>query len=264
MKIHPTAIIDPSAELAEDIEIGPYCIINEDVRIGAGSRLVSHVYIDKWTEIGENNTIHIGAIIGYEPQHMKYSGCRSYTRIGDNNTIREYATIHRSFKEDHATIIGNDNFIMATAHIAHDCKVGNTCIIANGVLLAGHVKVDHGTYISGNVAIHQFVRVGPLAMLSGLARVSKDALPFSIIEGNSYFRGVNVVGLRRAGFGQERRQKIEQAYRILFWRHLSSKEALAEMEDLNSDDVQVIIDFIKASKRGFCRPKPGQHLNNDT
>ena len=264
MKIHPTAVIDSSAELADDIEIGPFCIIKEQVRIGSGTRLLGQVFIDKWTEIGRNNEIHYGAVIGHDPQHKKYTGCRSYTKIGDNNIIREYVTIHRSFQPEQSTVIGNGNFIMATAHIAHDCKIGNDTVIVNGALLGGHVVVDDCVYISGNVAVHQFVHIGKLAIISGLTRVSKDVLPFSIIEGNSYFRGINTVGLRRAGYDQRRRQIIEQAYRILFWQHLSIKEAIAELEKIDSEDVRLIIESIRSSKRGFCRPRPGLQPTEDT
>lgn len=256
MKIHPTAIIHPRAELADDVEIGPYCIIRENVQIDSGTILRASVYIDTWTEIGKNNQLHPGVIIGNAPQHQHYSGCRSYTRIGDNNILREYVTIHRSFEPEKATLIGNNNFIMAMAHIAHDCQLGNECIIANSALLAGHVIVDDGAYISGNAGIHQWVRIGKLSIISGLSRVGKDAPPFSIIEGNSYFRGINTVGLRRAGYDQQRRQFIELAYRILYRRGLGTAAALAEMEKIDSPDVRLIIDFIRTARRGFCRPKP--------
>ena len=263
MKVHPTAIVHPDAKIADDVEIGPYCIINEHVTIGPGNRLVANVYIDSWSDIGANNEIHVGAIIGYAPQHLNYKGGRGFTKIGNDNIIREYVTIHRSFLVDQSTVIGDKNFIMATAHIGHDCVVGNKCILANGSLVAGHVIVQDCVYISGNVGIHQFVRIGTLAMVGGLARVSKDVLPYSIVEGNSFFRGINIVGLRRAGYDQKRRSAIEQAYRTLFWRHLNTKDALNELDNSGSADVRQIIDFIHESKRGFCRPKPGHHIHDD-
>jgi UDP-N-acetylglucosamine acyltransferase len=256
MNIHPTAIIHPTAELADNVEVGPYCIINEDVRIDSGTKLMPYVYVDKWTTIGKNNEIHMGTVIGHDPQHQKYKGERTYTKIGDNNIIREHVTIHRSFVAEQSTIIGNNNYLMATAHVAHDCVIGNNCMLCNGELLAGHVVVQDGAFISGNTAIHQFVRIGTLAIIGGLARVSKDAPPFSIIEGNSYFRGINIVGLRRAGYDQKRRQAINQAYRTLFLQQLSLKEALAELDTSDSPDVRVIVDFLRESKRGFCRTKP--------
>ncbi len=258
MKIHPTAIIHPSAELAEDVEVGPYCIIEEDVKIDSGTRLLANVIVDKWTTIGKNNIIHYGAVIGHDPQHTKYDGSHTYTRVGDNNVIREYVTIHRSFLAEQATVIGDNNFLMAMSHMGHDTKVGSNCIIANGTLLGGHVVVDDRAYLSGNVAIHQYCQIGTLAMIAALTRITMDVLPFSIIEGDSFFRGINVVGLRRAGFSPERRKHIEEAFRILLWRNLTTPEAIKEMERLNSPDVALIIEKIQSSKRGFCRPRIAQ------
>lgn len=256
MKIHPTAIIHPGAELAEDVEIGPNCIIEEGVRIDSGTILQANVYVARWTEIGKNNQVYPGVIIGHTPQHQKYDGCRTYTKIGDNNIFREYVTIHRSFLPEQSTVIGNNNYIMVMAHIAHDCQIGNNCIIVNGAMLGGHVIVHDGAYISGNVCVHQWVRIGKLALISGLTRVSKDAPPFAIIEGNSYFRGINVIGMRRAGYTQEQRQAVQRAYRLLYFRGLSAAEAIAELEKMNIPEVNAIVDFIRNARRGFCRPKP--------
>jgi UDP-N-acetylglucosamine acyltransferase len=254
MSIHPTAIISPKAELDTTVEVGPYAIIEENVKIGARSVVMAHACINGWTEIGEDNRIHMGAVIGHVPQYIAFKDQKSYVRIGNGNTIREYVTIHRSIKEEHATVIGDRNFLMATSHVAHDCVLGNEVILTNSVLLAGHVVVQDKAMISGNSAVHQYVRVGKLAMVSGLTRVVKDVPPFMLVEGESTVRGLNVVGMRRANIPPESRDAIKRAYRLLYRSSLNLPHALDAIQaEPMSEEVRLIVEFVKQSERGICK-----------
>lgn len=259
--IHPTAIIDPAAEIDESAEIGPYVIIEGPVRIGPRTRVLAHAHISGRTRIGADNEIHMGAVIGHVPQHLAYKGGHeSGVRIGDRNVIREYVTIHRAYHSGHDTVLGDGNFLMATAHVAHDVRLGNAVIVANGALLAGHVHVEDNANISGNVAVHQFVRIGRLAMIGGNARVSKDVPPFMLIEGNSEVHGLNTVGLRRAGFDLPTRDKVKRAYRVLYRSGLNVPQALQRLEEdaelSSAAPVRQMIDFIRGSVRGISRHAP--------
>ncbi len=226
-RIHPTAIVDPTAEVDDAAEVGPFCIVGKDVRIGAGTRLLSHVTICDHVRIGENNVIHMGTVIGNDPQYVGFdSSLVSYTVLGHENHIREYVTIHRSIVAEGETRLGNKNFLMATSHVAHDCRLGDQVVMANGVLLGGHVNVGDRAFLSGHCAVHQFVRIGTLAMISGLARVTKDAPPYTLNEGDSYVLGINVVGLRRAGIPSETRNALSRAYKVLFRSGLSIPNGL--------------------------------------
>jgi UDP-N-acetylglucosamine acyltransferase len=264
MKIHPTAIVDPRAELHETVEIGPHVIIDEHVKIGARTIVMAHAVITGWTEIGEDNTIHYGAVIGHSPQHLSYKGAQTFIRIGNRNIIREYVTIHRAFEAGSTTVIGDENFLMALSHVAHDCKIGNQVVIANGALLGGHVSVDDMVVISGNVAIHQFVRIGKLAMLQGLSGIGKDVPPYMIHSGVNRVRGLNIVGLKRAGFDLKTREKVKLAYKILYRSGLNVNQALAKLENQRlGDEVQLIIDFVRQSKRGICRHATAEELGKE-
>ena len=255
MKQHPTAIIDPKAEIDDDVVIGPYVIISGEVHIASGTEVMAHAHISGHTEIGRDNRIHMGAVVGHIPQHLGYKSCLSYTRIGERNIIREYVTIHRSWKEGQATVIGDDNCFMAMSHVAHDCVVGNQVILANGVLLGGHVEIHDGAFLSGNAVFHQFVRVGRLAMVSGLGGIGKDVPPYCIAAGRTQVSGVNVVGLRRAGLSREVRAEIQKAFKILYRSGLTTSHALEEIEEMNPcQEVRHFVDFIRNSKRGICGP----------
>lgn len=253
--IHPTAIVSPSAQLDAGVEIGPYTIIEGPVKIGSGTRILSHVHISGDTVIGSNNEIHMGAVIGHLPQHKNYKNADSGVTIGNNNVIREYASIHRAYHPGENTVIGDDNFLMGFSHVAHDCKVGNRVVLANGSLLAGHSSVDDGANISGNVAVHQFVRIGSLAMVGGLARVSKDIPPYMLVEGNSTVRGINSVGLRRAGYDLQERTKVKEAYRILYRSNYNVPQAMEILERDYSEfpAVAQLIAFVRGSVRGICK-----------
>ena len=252
--VHPTAVVDPRAKIHQEAEIGPYVIIEGVVRIGRGTRVMAHAYLTGWTEIGEDNIIHMGAVVGHEPQDREYKGDRSYLRIGDRNIIREHVQIHRGTRSESSTIIGNENFFMNHAHIAHNCKVGDGVVIAGGALLAGYVQVGDGAFISGNCVVHQFVRIGKLAMLRGLSRTSRDVPPFCIMDDTHTVKAINQVGLERAGYSEGEIREIKQAFTQLFRRKGNLAQAVQELEsrDLLSKEVVYLLDFIKNSERGVC------------
>ncbi|MBI1976481.1 MAG: acyl-ACP--UDP-N-acetylglucosamine O-acyltransferase [Candidatus Omnitrophica bacterium] len=254
MKIHPTAVISPLAKIADNVEVGPYAIIDDRVILAKGVKVYAHAYITGATEIGENTEIHMGAVVGHIPQDWSFTKeTQSAVRIGKNNLIREYVTIHRGSKEGSATVIGDGNFLMAHSHVAHDCQIGNKVVLANGVLLAGYVTIGDGAFISGNVVIHQFVKIGRLTMISGGSRIGKDVPPFMTASGTNRVYSINAVGLKRAGYGLEQERQIKQAYKLLY---LDGKNVAQGLETLqgraNSSEVLEIIEFIKNSKRGLC------------
>jgi UDP-N-acetylglucosamine acyltransferase len=255
MTIHPTAIVHPQAELGDGVNIGPYAVIGEHVRIGAGTSVGPHAVIDGWTTIGEACEIGVGAVLGGAPQDLKFRGQRSYLRIGAHTCIREYVTIHRSAEEEGATVIGAHNFLMAYTHVAHDCRLGDHVIMVNYAGLSGYVEVEDRAFISGHNAVHQFVRIGYLAMVSGASRVVKDVPPFMIAEGNpTRIRGLNVVGMRRLGLAPAARAELRRAYRVLYRSGLNTSQALQRLREagFTGDEVQRLIAFIAASKRGIC------------
>ena len=254
--IHKTAIIDPDAELDESVEVGPYTVIGKGVTIGSGTVIGPHVHIACNTEIGRNNKISHSASIGDEPQDINFEGQPTFVKIGDENTIREFATIHRATIEDTATIVGNNNFIMAYAHLGHDVKVGNKCIISNGVGLAGHVVVGDSAVISAYVGVHQFSKIGPMVMIGALARINRDVLPYMMVEGNpATTHGLNVIGLRRNGIDQESRTAIKRAFKLLCRDKMSTEKALAKIdEELDQTaEIKALTAFVRGSKRGFIR-----------
>lgn len=257
IEIHKTAVVSPKAEISENVTIGPYCIIGDYVKIGRGTKLLSHVNIEGITEIGENCTIFPFTTIGFPPQDLKYKGEKTGVKIGNNNIIREYVTIHRaSISGDGWTIIGNNNFIMAYVHIAHDCKIGNSVIMANLATLAGHVVVEDFVFIGGLVAVHQFTRIGAHSMVGGFSGVGQDIPPFTMASGpRAKLYGLNSVGLKRRGFSDETINILKKAYKILFRDKLSLKEAIDKVKkDLPQiPEIIHLIDFIEANKRGICR-----------
>lgn len=253
MPIHPTAVIDPRADVDSTAEIGPYAVIDGPVRVGRGTRVMAHVTLTGWTEIGADNVVHMGAVIGDEPQDAAYAGAQSYVRIGDRNIIREYVQVHRGTRPASATVIGNDNFLMTMAHVAHNCRIGDHVILASGATLGGYVEVEDQAFISGNCVVHQFVRIGRLALLRGLSRTSRDVPPFCIMDWTHTVRAVNRVGLRRAGFSAAQIRDIHTAFGVLFRRSGNLAHALEVVEAGQcSPEVRYLIDFIHASKRGVC------------
>jgi len=254
MSIDKTARVDKEAEVDPGAEIGPYAIIEGKVKIGPGTRVISHAYITGNTTIGPDNTIHPFAVLGHAPQDLSYRGEETTLTIGRGNTFREGCSIHRGSKADSGTIIGDDNFIMGYSHAGHDVVIGNEVIIANGALLAGHVSVADRAFISGNVTVHQFVRIGELTMIGGLSRVGKDVPPYMLMEGDSTVKGINVIGLRRAGFSPEERLRIKRAYKLLYHSGLNVSQALAAIEKENLGPAgEAIVNFIRDSRRGICK-----------
>jgi UDP-N-acetylglucosamine acyltransferase len=250
--IHPTAQVDPGAEIGADVSIGPFAIVEADVVIGDGCRIGAHAVLRRYTALGPRCRVWEHAMLGGEPQDVSFHDQVSRLEIGADNLIREGVTIHRATTAGGSTQIGDGNFLMANCHVAHDCKIGDRVIIANGALLAGHVSVADRAFISGNVVIHQFARVGTLAMVGGLARVSLDCLPYMITEGSpASARGLNLVGLRRAGFGVEQIRALKQAFRKLFRAGRPMQEALAELEASPSAEVRAVAAFARSTKRGF-------------
>jgi UDP-N-acetylglucosamine acyltransferase len=258
MEIHPTAIIDKTAEISSDVDIGPYCYIGPKVILGQGCRIGPQVVILEGTKIGKNCSIYPGAIIGCEPQDYKFKDLRSNVEIGNDNIIREYVTIHRSSEAEGKTVVGNNNFLMAYAHIAHDCKVGNQVVITNYTGLSGYVTVEDKAIVSGYVAIHQFCRIGELAIISAQTGLSKDVPPFMIGEGRPcLIRGINVIGLRRNGISPDVRLDIQRAYRILFRSRLNTTKALERIkEEIEMGrEITHLVNFIENSQRGIHKAK---------
>ena len=258
MAVHETAIVHPTAELADGVSVGPYSIIGEGVRIAEGTWIGPHVVIDRWTSIGANCRIYQYASIGTPAQHLKYKGEETYVIIGDNNVIREFVTINRgTLIGDGKTEIGDNNFIMAYAHIAHDCKLGNNVIMANAAHLAGHVIVEDNAVIGGVVAVHQFVRIGRFAFIGGATSVPQDIPPYVTASGmRAKLYGINVLNLKRHGFTDEVINALKKAYRIVFRSHLTLKEALQQIREapiFAYPEVQHFVNFMEESKRGITR-----------
>ena len=250
---HPTAVVSAEAIIDPSVTIGPYAVIEGAVRIGAGTRILAHVVIHGGTELGERNVVHPGAVLGGEPQDLAFSGGETFLRIGNDNVFREHAQAHRGTIPGSATIIGNGNYFMQNAHVAHNCRIGDRTIVAGGALLAGHVELANRVFVSGNCVVHQHVRIGTLALMRGLSRTSRDVPPFCLIDGTHTVRGVNVLGLRRAGLDAGRIAAIRRAVARLFARPTHLGNTLAEIErDDPTDDVRHLVAFIRASKRGVC------------
>lgn len=257
-EIHPTAILNPKAEIDEGVVIGPFCIIGEGVRIKKGTKLISSVVIEGDTEIGENCIIYPFTSIGLPPQDLKYKGEKTGLKIGNDNIIREYVTVHRaSIGGDGITTIGDKNFLMAYVHIAHDCKIGSHIILANAATLAGHVVVEDYAIISGLTAIHQFTRIGTYAMVGGFSGVGQDVPPYTIASGaRAKLFGLNTIGLKRHGFSDAKINHLKKAYKILFREKRTLKDAIKKIqEDLSyTDEIKRLIDFIQQKNaRGICR-----------
>jgi len=256
--IHPSAIIDPKAEISEGVEIGPYSVIEKNVLIGEGTKIGPHVVIREGTHIGKRCQIFQFASIGEAPQAVAYRGEKTSLFIGDQNMIREFVTLHRgTVKGGGKTVLGNENFIMAYSHVAHDCQIGNQVVMANGATLAGHILIEDHAIIGGLSAIHQFCRIGAHAIISGLTGVSQDVPPYMMAAGSrAKLFGLNTVGLKRAQFSEQTLRALKKAYRIIFRSSLTLEKAMKTVEE---DDIFLIpevrhlLDFIQHSKRGISR-----------
>lgn len=258
MPIHPTALIDPGARIAETAEIGPYCIIGPDVEIGAGTRLMANLYIEGPTWIGEDNIFFPYTTVGVASQDLKYKGERAETRIGSRNRIREFVTIHRGTEGGGAlTQIGDDNLLMAYTHIAHDVHLASHCILANGVTLAGHVTIGDYAVVGAFSGVHQFCRIGRHSMVGGYSVVTQDVLPFSTTVSEREIRtfGANRIGLERRGFTAESIEPLQNLFRILTRSKLNTSQAIERIREEipRTEEVVEVLDFIATSQRGIVK-----------
>ncbi len=250
------AVVNPKAELGENVSIGPFAVVEEGVIIGDNSSVASGARIARGTRIGKNVHVSTGAVLGTEPQDLKFEGEETFLEIGDGTVIREYATLNRGTKESWVTRVGKDCLIMAYAHVAHDCHLGDHVILANAVNLAGHVTIEDWASLGGMVPVHQFIRIGAHAFVGGGYRVVKDVPPYVLVMGEPLqFGGINLVGLRRRGFSQEQLATIRRAYRILYQTKLNVSQALTRIrEEIEmTEEVRRILDFVEKSERGIVR-----------
>jgi len=254
-QIHPSSIVGPHAELGDSVSVGPFCIIEDDVRIGARTRLDSHVVIKRWTTLGEENHLHMGVLLGSDPEDRNFKGERSYLTIGDRNVFRENSTASRGTPPESITRIGSDNYIMIGVHIAHNGQVGSNTVICNNCSLAGYVELGDAAFLSGGVVVHQFSKIGRLAMVGGNTRVNADVPPFVLTSDfNVTAHGLNLVGLRRSGMNREAILNLKKAYRLLYRSGLQQEEALARIEaEVPGNEAKELVVFIRSSKRGICR-----------
>jgi UDP-N-acetylglucosamine acyltransferase len=255
-QIAPTARVHPDAVIGEGVVIGEYAVIEQDVVIGAQTRLEPYVYVKRWTTLGERNQISAGTVLGTDPLDKNFKGERSYLKIGNGNTIREHFTVSRGTAPESETVIGDGNYIMTSGHIAHNCKIADETVIASCSLIAGYVEVESQAFISGNVAVHQYSKIGRLAMIAGGTRVNKDVPPYFLYAGLYVEpKGLNLVGLRRAGFSDEDIAALKAAYRLLFKSGLKLEEALQRIDAQKPNEpTRHLTGFIRSSKRGICRP----------
>lgn len=264
MLIHPSAIIDPSAEIGKDVQIASGVVIGANVQVGDGTVLEPNVYLQPYTHLGLNCHVHAGAVLGGEPQDHKFKGERSFLHIGDRNIIREYVTIHRARGEDERTLMGDDNMVMAYCHIGHNCTIGDHVMMANYTGISGHVEIEDRVVISGHVGIHQFVRIGRLAMIGGMSKVVQDVPPFMIADGRPCkVYGLNVVGLRRNGILPGVRAGLKQAYKYLYRSEMNLSQAIEAITNEVETSVErdYLLEFLDRVRFGFGgrgnQPPPG-------
>jgi UDP-N-acetylglucosamine acyltransferase len=253
--VAPTARVHPDAQIGPQVVIGEYAIVEQDVSIGAHCRLEPYVYVKRWTTLGERNAISAGTVLGTDPLDKNFTGERSFLRIGHDNVIREHYTVSRGTQPESVTEIGNGNYVMTSGHIAHNCKIGDNCVIASCALVAGYVEVEDEAFISGGVVIHQYSRIGRLAMIGGNSRVNSDVPPFFLCSDfNVAAKGLNLVGLRRAGFTKDEIAALKAAYKILYKSGLKLEAALSRIEvEFATEHTRHLVGFIRTSKRGICR-----------
>jgi UDP-N-acetylglucosamine acyltransferase len=253
--IAPTARVHDSASIGAQTVVGDFCVIEQDVVIGACCRLEPYVYVKRWTTLGDRNEVSAGTVLGTDPLDKNFSGERSYLRIGNGNKIREHYTISRGTQPESVTEIGDENYIMTSGHIAHNCRIGNRTVVASCALVAGYVEVEDDAFISGGVVIHQYSRIGRLAMIGGNTRVNRDVPPFFLYtDFNVAPKGLNIVGLERAGFPGEDISQLKRAYRLLYRTNLKLDEALRRIEtEIATESALHLVRFIRSSKRGICR-----------
>jgi UDP-N-acetylglucosamine acyltransferase len=254
--VHPTAVVDPRAELGEGVVVGPYSVIGPHVVIGNNTRIGAHVVLDGWSIIGTSCEIHHSCVIGTPPQDLKFRDVRSYVRIGDRTVIRELASVNRATGEDEATTIGQDAYLMMYTHVAHNCTIGDHVILANVVEMAGHVTIEDWASVGGITPIHQFVRIGRHSFVGGASRVAQDVPPYIRVAGNPLaVSGLNLVGLERRGFTPDAIRALKRAYRLLYRENLNVSQALERMEQEFPDvpEIAVLVRFIRESTRGITK-----------
>ncbi len=258
MEIHPTAVVHPRASLGRGVRVGPYAVIEEEALVGDECEIGAHAVIKRFTTLGRRNRVCEHATLGGEPQDLKFRGERSALVLGDDNLIREYATLHRADGEGAQTRVGSRNFLMVATHIAHNCEVGDDNVFANGVALAGHVRVEDHVFLASNVGAHQFTRFGRFAMVGGKAKIIQDVLPFFTTDGNpARVRGQNTVGLRRGGFPEHEREALKRADVRLIRTGRPLEETLRELDTWGDPHVTHLVRFIRDSRRGFTREERG-------
>jgi UDP-N-acetylglucosamine acyltransferase len=261
--VHPSAIIaasarvHPESSIGQRTRIGDFCIVEEDVSIGEDCLLEPYTFIKRWTTLGHRNEISAGTVLGTDPLDKNFKGDRSYLRIGDDNKIREHYTVSRGTKPESITTIGDRNYIMTSGHIAHNCVIGSDTVIASCALVAGYVEVEDQAFISGGVVVHQYSKVGRLAMIGGNTRVNLDVPPFFMYSGfNVEPSGLNIVGLRRAGFSVAQVSRLKKAYQLLYRAGLKLEDALVRIgQEVSDENTAHLIRFIRASERGICRER---------
>ncbi|WP_158261012.1 MULTISPECIES: acyl-ACP--UDP-N-acetylglucosamine O-acyltransferase [Pirellulaceae] len=256
-QIHPSAIVHPSAEIGENVTIGPFCVVEENTKVGDGCQLNSFVSIKQGTRLGANNKVHEHAVIGGPPQHLRAGSDLGDVIIGTGNVIREFTTIHRGLAPGKDTVIGDNNLLMVQAHVGHDTIIGNNTIITNNVMLGGHVVIEDRAYVSGAVAVHQFCRIGRNAMVGGQAHVVQDVAPYVTVDGcSSLVVGLNIIGLKRSGFSPEQLSELKRAYRIIFRSNLTNREALERVRrEFPMSPAVHFADFLAESERGFIQAR---------
>ena len=254
-QVAATARVHPDAAIGPGVTIGDFAIIEQDVTIGARTLLDPYVYVKRWTSLGEENRISAGTVLGTDPLDRNFKGDRSYLKIGNGNFIREHYTISRGTAPESETVIGDGNFIMTSGHIAHNCKIGNRTVIASCALVAGYVEVEDEAFISGGVVVHQYSKIGRLAMIAGNTRVNSDVPPFFMYaDFNVSAKGLNLVGLKRAGFKENEIQALKKAYKLLYRSGLKLEEALKRIEsEVPTEHARHLVGFIRSSERGICR-----------
>ncbi|HEY9746759.1 MAG TPA: acyl-ACP--UDP-N-acetylglucosamine O-acyltransferase [Oculatellaceae cyanobacterium] len=259
MTIHPSAVVDPSAELGVNVEVGPFSYIGPHCKVGDNSRIGPNAVLEEYVTLGRNCQVSPGAVLGGKPQDMAFKGEVSYVTVGDNARIREGVTIHRASGENQTTSVGNDCMLMAYVHLGHNCKLGNGVIIANNTQMAGYVEVDDYAFISGTCVFHQFVKIGKLAMIGGFSGSRQDIPPFALVYGAPVsIYGINKVGLRRRGYDLNARTRLKKAYQLLFFSGMNTNQALAAIADeFGTEDAAVneLVRFVQNSSRGICKAK---------
>lgn len=258
MSVDSMARVSPDSDIASDVDIGPYAVIEAGVRLSGGCRIGAHAVVKKGTRVGARVRVLESAVLGGDPQDLKFADAESFVEIGEDSIIREFATVHRSSIPGGTTRLGRGCYLMAYGHVAHDCEIGERAIIANFTALAGHVTIGPGAFLSGGVVVHQFCRIGELAMVGGGSKITVDVPPFLTADGvPARVVGLNLVGLRRAGVTGEGVPGLKKAYRILYRSRLPREEALRRIEDIGSPETHLLASFIRESERGICRERRG-------